>query len=503
MKRLITTTACALIAGSAAVYAASASQTKLTAPTEAAIQLPPAAVEADAGRHGPVAESTLFAPMDPITDTKTVDLVLALDVSGSMSGLIDSARQRLWDIVNVMGSAEPRPTLRVAVLSYGNPGYGAHTGYVRIDQPFTTNLDQVSEVLFSYGTSGGTEYVARAIDTAVRQLDWTGGGDNLRILFVAGNEAATQDPQITLDVASGLASQHNIVVNTLFCGDMDHGAQIGWDRAANLTDGMYASIDQHAAAVAQIETPMDQEIARLNESLNETYVAFGDDADEAVGNQLRQDANAAAMSLSSAVSRTITKAGDLYRSAWDLVDALDDGTDIASIDASELPEEMQAMSPEARVEHVRKKADARVAIRDEITALAKERERYIAERKAELETDATGLDTAITEALTRGGRERHPDREPVARFLVATRHVGPRRAAIWCRAPLCCPMLQHAVTRTARPASPAAAATATDGTGIRLRSNTRPTDSSGEKEQPATRSGARRAALSFPPDNAG
>ena len=31
---------------------------------------------------------------------RPVDLVIALDVSGSMSGLIDSAKQRLWDIVN-------------------------------------------------------------------------------------------------------------------------------------------------------------------------------------------------------------------------------------------------------------------------------------------------------------------------------------------------------------------------------------------------------------------
>lgn len=36
-----------------------------------------------------------------------IDIVIALDVSGSMSGLIASAKQRLWDIVNLLGRAQP------------------------------------------------------------------------------------------------------------------------------------------------------------------------------------------------------------------------------------------------------------------------------------------------------------------------------------------------------------------------------------------------------------
>ena len=42
-----------------------------------------------------------------------------------MSGLIQSAKQRLWDVVNELNRAQPRPDLRVAVLSYGDPRYGA------------------------------------------------------------------------------------------------------------------------------------------------------------------------------------------------------------------------------------------------------------------------------------------------------------------------------------------------------------------------------------------
>ena len=99
-----------------------------------------------------IADARSFQEPEP---TAPVDLVIALDVSGSMSGLIESAKQRLWDIVNELGSAEPRPRLRVAIVTFGNPSYGAHTGYVRIDQPFTTDLDQTNKTLFSFQTNGG------------------------------------------------------------------------------------------------------------------------------------------------------------------------------------------------------------------------------------------------------------------------------------------------------------------------------------------------------------
>ena len=65
-----------------------------------------------------------------------IDVVIALDVSGSMDGLIDSAKQRLWDIVSELGRAQPQPELRMAILSYGNPEYGSASGFVRVDLPF-------------------------------------------------------------------------------------------------------------------------------------------------------------------------------------------------------------------------------------------------------------------------------------------------------------------------------------------------------------------------------
>ncbi|MCZ6812315.1 MAG: hypothetical protein O7D97_09960, partial [Planctomycetota bacterium] len=52
-------------------------------------------------------------PVVPHSQKRHVDLVICLDTSGSMQGLIESAKQKLWGIVNDLALAEPTPELRV------------------------------------------------------------------------------------------------------------------------------------------------------------------------------------------------------------------------------------------------------------------------------------------------------------------------------------------------------------------------------------------------------
>ena len=123
--------------------------------------------------------------------------------------------------------------------------------------PFTRDLDAVMETLFGFGADGGDEYVARAIHTSVARLDWSQSPDALKILFVAGNEGAEQDPVISISRATQAAISRGIVVNTLYCGSEGDNIVAGWQNVANLTNGLFASIDQNASAVANIATPMD------------------------------------------------------------------------------------------------------------------------------------------------------------------------------------------------------------------------------------------------------
>ena len=336
----------------------------------------------------------------PALQSPPVDVVIALDVSGSMSGLIESAKQRLWDIVNDIGQAQPQPDLRIAIITYGNPSYGEQGGYVRVDIPFTRDLDAVMQTLFSSGTNGGDEYVARAVHTAVNELDWNDSPNSMRVLFVAGNERADQDPLIELRAATAAASNKGVVVNTLYCGSDGDAIIAGWQDVATMTNGLFASIDQNAAAVANIATPMDDEIARLNAELNETYVAYGANGGRYKQNQVEQDKNAADMSLSSAASRVVAKAGGLYRnSGWDLVDAANAGIAIEEMEAETLPEPMRDMAPEERKNYVDGLAQKREAISEEIAELGQKRQDYIDKERQRLSESDNGLDAAIVKGI--------------------------------------------------------------------------------------------------------
>jgi Mg-chelatase subunit ChlD len=330
---------------------------------------------------------------------RDVDLVIALDISGSMEGLIDSAKQRLWDITNELAQARPTPRLRVAILSYGKPGYGEQSGFVKVDLPFTADLDAVSATLFSFTTDGGDEYVSRAIQTSLDKLAWSQNSDALKIMFVAGNESAEQDPRLTIDSATSAAARRGIVVNSIYCGSAGDADASAWQRLATSTNGLYASIDQNAAAVANVATPFDDKLAALNDELNETYIAVGSAGERARENLVQQDRNAAAMSPAAVASRTVTKSGALYRSEWDLVDAVQNGKALADVPVAELPAELQALEPEKREAYVAEQSERRQQLQQQIGALAAERSDYIAEQQAAEPGAPQGLDTAILQGI--------------------------------------------------------------------------------------------------------
>src|SRR3954463_3608833 len=86
-----------------------------------------------------------FSPAARAADKKAanIDVVICLDVSNSMDGLIASAKAKLWDIVNDLGRAQPTPDLRVALYSYGNDGYDPAVGWVRKEVDLTSDLDEI------------------------------------------------------------------------------------------------------------------------------------------------------------------------------------------------------------------------------------------------------------------------------------------------------------------------------------------------------------------------
>lgn len=335
-----------------------------------------------------------------------IKVALLLDTSNSMDGLIDQAKAQLWEIVNELSYAKcrsERPNLEIALYEYGNDNLNQREGYLRKILAFTDDLDDVSKELFSLTTNGGSEYCGTVIQASLNQLDWGNDADDLKMIFIAGNEPFTQG-KIDFRDAGNNAKEKDVVVNTIFCGDYTHGVNSHWQEGAKLTYGDYMAIN-HDAKTVHVPSPYDDLILQLNIQLNGTYIPYGSRGRRKMALQAEQDDNAAGYSKENAVSRTVSKGSHLYKnSTWDLVDA-QEGEDFSydTLKKEDLPENLKGKSKAEIKSYVATQKAARTRIQKEIADLNEKRRSFIAKQKKE---GSNGLESAMIEALKRQARKK-------------------------------------------------------------------------------------------------
>jgi hypothetical protein len=337
----------------------------------------------------------------PFVKERPIDLVICLDTSNSMDGLIEAAKQKLWDIVNELAKAQPKPHLRVGLYAYGTPGYGAESGYVRKEIDLTDDLDSVYAKLTALRTHGGDEYVARVVRAATDEQPWSAERDALNIIVVAGNEPATQDPQFRAPDICKAAITRGIIVNSIYCGSPTNPEAEGWRDVARAADGQFASIDQQNGIVV-VATPFDQKLAELSGEINKTYVGYGRAAQEGLARQHAADSAALSVSAPAAAARAAAKSGGQYRNySWDLVDAREQKDfDLAKVKREDLPAEMRAMTLEEQKVHLDAMANKRTEMQKEINDLNVKRQKFIDDEicKSGKSTDKA-FDAAMLKAL--------------------------------------------------------------------------------------------------------
>ncbi len=352
----------------------------------------------------PLRGINIFPPTGRLPDAalrRTVELAICLDTSGSMDGLIEAAKLKLWDIVNDLALATPTPRLRVALLTFGNDGHLAEDGWVRIDSPFTEDLDEISRQLFALRTNGGTEYVGRVLREAGEQLEWTASDHALKLVVVAGNESADQDQTFRYgDVCKGLISR-GIMVNAIYCGNPADEIAPGWREVALLADGHYAAIDHNNGNIV-IASPFDDKLAELSGAINTTYLAYGEKGVWGAANQVQQDANAQTLSSAVVAARCQSKGGALYSNEhWDLVDACrQESFKLADVKDEDLPESMRGKTLEQKQAIIAEMARKREAIQKEIADYSARRQAFVNEEMKKHQSDADrSFDTALRKAI--------------------------------------------------------------------------------------------------------
>lgn len=313
----------------------------------------------------------------PARAQPSVDLAICLDTSGSMQGLIDAARAKLWAVVNDLALARPQPRLRVALLTYGNDGHQAENGWVKLDVPFTADLDLVSQHLFALTTNGGTELVGRVIQRATDELAWSSEPNALRLMIVAGNESADQDQTVRFQDACARSIARGIMVDAIYCGADGDEIASGWRTVARLADGQFAAIDHQNGTVA-IASPFDARLGELSVALNATYIPYGAAGSAGQWNQREQDQNAGKLSSDAVAARAVCKSTGNYRCGWDLVDGSRSGEiKLDAVKADDLPVELRKLSKADLKKHVDAAWTQRSDLQKQIAEVGTQRQVFV------------------------------------------------------------------------------------------------------------------------------
>ncbi|MBK9013029.1 MAG: hypothetical protein IPM82_02510 [Saprospiraceae bacterium] len=294
------------------------------------------------------------------------------------------------------------PTSKWHLYEYGNEGRRSSRQF-EINQlsGFTTDMDLISEKLFSLTTNGGDEFCGAVIKASLDELTWK-RGDGMRIIYIAGNEPFTQGP-VGFAGACADAVEKGIIVNTIHCGDCEEGVRGSWQAGARAGKGEYLCINQDQRTV-YIQTPYDDQINALNAQLNDTYIPMGRRGEEKKFNQTRQDANAQSYDKANAAERSAFKSSKNYKAEdWDLVDAYKKDKKVVD-NRAELPDSLQNLSIEEMEAKIQAITAQRGTIQQQMQDLDAKRRSYIEQQP----TKSAGgdLENSILQSLRKQAAEK-------------------------------------------------------------------------------------------------
>lgn len=348
---------------------------------------------------------SLFAVTTKANETmeqkNKIQVAILLDTSGSMQGLIEQAKSRLWNIVNTLTTLKfkgKEPLIEIALYEYGS--YHRYEGdFIRQITPFTTDLDLISQELFALTTGGSEEYCGTVISRATKELEWGRGDNDMKIIYIAGNEIFEQGG-ISYKSSIPQAVEKDIYIHTIHCGDRQIGIRDQWKRAADLGKGKYFNIDIDAS-VRWFDTPYDDRLNDLNMKLNDTYVSYGSMGKARKVSQSVQDSNAKSLSSANYAERVVSKSKSVYQNSnWDLVDKMkEDKEALSKIKKSDLPEELQSKSTAELKSHVEQMQKERETIQKEINQLSIQRQTYIDKETEKSGEEGDDLGAAITQSI--------------------------------------------------------------------------------------------------------
>jgi len=370
-------------------------------------------ITAGAIAYYPALDAKTQVPRDPVAIDRTIgeppviDVVFVLDTTGSMSGLIQTAKEKIWSIATTMASAQPTPEIRIGLVGYRD----RDDEYVTKIVDLSSDLDSVYAALMDFQANGGgdtPESVNQALNDAVHRMSWSQKDQAYQVIFLVGDAPPHMDYQDELQYPAIIASasEKGIVVNTIQCGNMPVTVE-PWARIAKLGGGDFFQVEQAGGAVAYT-TPYDAEIAKLSARIDATRLYYGSDEDKA---RMEEKVVATAKMASAASEEARARRGIFNASSAGRTNSFGENELIADVTSGKvalddlpketLPAAVAPMAPEEQRAYIAGIAEERDNLQKRIQELADEREAFI-EKKLEADGGRKdSLDQKLYETVAR------------------------------------------------------------------------------------------------------
>jgi Mg-chelatase subunit ChlD len=345
--------------------------------------------------------STAIAELpSPQRNQRTIEVCFVLDTTGSMGGLIEGAKAKIWSIANCIIGTNDQPQVRFALVGYRDKG----DEYVTKVFDLTDDIDAVYKHLEDFQAAGGgdePESVNQALDEAVHKIHWTAAKEVTKIIFLVGDAPPHMDYQddVKYPQVCQEAARRNLIINTVQCGSIAATTPI-WQEIAQSSNGSYVALGQTGDMVI-IATPFDKDLSQLNTEMNATIVPYGSiHQQEEVRSkvQLATDAPAAAaadrLGFNNAQAKAIQGEGDLIQ------DLRDDRVKLDEVAAKDLPQAMQKMNLDEQKAYLAQQSAQRADVQSKIAELTRKRQEYLnAENKKSAANNKDSFDAKVAEIV--------------------------------------------------------------------------------------------------------
>jgi uncharacterized protein YegL len=319
----------------------------------------------------------------------TVEVAFVLDTTGSMAGLIEGAKRKIWSIATSILDQNPDAEIRMGLVAYRDIG----DDYVTRTYDLTTDIQDLYGNLLQVKAQGGGDWpesVNEALDVAINKLQWSKGDDARRIVFLVGDAPPHMDyaQDTKYETTMKVAQQKDIIVNAVLAGGARDTERV-WRDVAQRGDGRFIAIPQDGGQVVIIETPYDEEIIILQNEINKTVIPYGPRAlqkrTEDKTRQLTEVARAApasASDMASYINKRAKASSEAVTGGGDLVSDVASGSKtLDAVKDDELPETIRKLSTADRTKELDKQMAIRKELNAKLAALVAKRDAYVAAQR--------------------------------------------------------------------------------------------------------------------------